>query len=1483
MNHSNTNQLQHTRRGNSLILVTAILVLLVIIASAYITRVQGTRITGASQQYMQGREAIATNVANDLATSIAEALFARPFNYSAGAPERFLANTPRLPIPQDSVRHGPNLIDLNNGVRFNLGQNEVIPWTNWPDAGLPIFNPALPATDGRNRYPDGTVADPILADLGEYNPIGDPGTNDARWLADLEPQRFVLPGFDGLLGTADDITIFSHWRHMSYIAHANNGYRLCKDISDVTGAVTFANQSIGGGGVLTDLSLPVEQFLAIRPGGVGASAVSAAGLPCVPGNFFERFSRWFSSDPTQGYVNSFTDPEWIPPTFLQLSDLNGDGIKFNWNIGGVPQESMQSEFIRGTARNLVSRVLCDTDGDGFTDSYWFLAPTSIDRSVRTIVGVRVIDNNGMANVNVATRFVPSEDSTQFLPDSRTKGTTPADLAFVGHPTTPPIGFPQVANLNNYSVGFCDSPNHSVTIPGAAIDSVNYYLGTPSTNPLMYWQRHIQQVGLLVPTLGIGAWSPTQAQRMIWWLDVGVEGPYTPYPQSGFTPFTVADELELRMFHGNNNPWSFSRLEYALTATDSTANTLMHAGVQHEESSEYLDQRSNRGLVIDKRRLVTTYNATRNDLLPPWLWPSGRLPNELHWSQLNPTARQLAMQKVDLRAQSGNYNRDNFLNADDQTYLYQVLRRCLLDPDAVQSYYGITPTALISANRMAASLAANIKAYSDTDANAPLAEAVRIDLLPGQANPGGELRAYGMEKQPFLVEAMIGHVYHAGTQAINNHPSDDNGAPIQTGDWIVCGDSDHTTFVVVQLANPYDSPIVLSNSNPAIPMHEHFEVEVFGQSFDLSQLTGATTGPGAPQVVLPPATNGTPTTLTLVLMDDDLGGAAFEDTMARTLGLDQNNIIYIDVEPFGVWSTDRARYDAGLGAQAATTDGVQLVRVVADPFKPGGGVARVVIDRFDPPPPPVGSPPPAPGAQPAFRAAVTRLNNTEPSGDCSNEPGDGVDWPGVINVTAGANPASRYWAQWAHVKRAWGIRPEMKWHNPRYIFASHEVTTGEEIFALDSASPQPRFTFGSDPAFPARFNHDNNANGYPDKDFAGGNENLEFALQMLQKDGEFEQVGELLNVFGVSHELLITNSNGYEKTVTTFAEAMQAEVQRLGNSPLAERVRVGRLNPYSPKSVMNGSPLAVMPSGVLPQVIPPALPAAMRVLEAFTLDGPGVNPVPAPPPPPAVQIPPAFRLAHAFTGLPVHGLININTAPVEVLRMLPFANRIIHADSSGASGLNLSDMPRSALAEAIVQARELYNGNDSPVNGLRTGFPKGPDYTDRRTSATGAGFMRGGRGFAVKGELLTLNEEGTGNIVEFNNLSVDQKTWSFELAADEPFKIISGLAGVESSYISTDVTLPNAPDAKEGDGAAADAEEHNLLFAGMSNLITTTSDTFTVYFRVRSFRQNPQSGVWDATDPEYIIDDSRYVMLVDRSRVNSPADKPRIIYLEKLPN
>ena len=109
--------------------------------------------------------------------------------------------------------------------------------------------------------------------------------------------------------------------------------------------------------------------------------------------------------------------------------------------------------------------------------------------------------------------------------------------------------------------------------------------------------------------------------------------------------------------------------------------------------------------------------------------------------------------------------------------------------------------------------------------------------------------------------------------------------------------------------------------------------------------------------------------------------------------------------------------------------------------------------------------------------------------------------------------------------------------------------------------------------------------------------------------------------------------------------------------------------------------------------------------------------------------------------------------------------------------------------------------------------------------------------------------------------------------------------VAGAHLSTDVNAVDYYTVNDliGDGVSGDAEEMNLLQSGISNLITTNSDVFTVHMRIRTFKRNPVTGIWDATDIEQIVDDSRYVMLVDRSNVNIPSDKPKILYFEKLPN
>ena len=346
----------------------------------------------------------------------------------------------------------------------------------------------------------------------------------------------------------------------------------------------------------------------------------------------------------------------------------------------------------------------------------------------------------------------------------------------------------------------------------------------------------------------------------------------------------------------------------------------------------------------------------------------------------------------------------------------------------------------------------------------------------------------------------------------------------------------------------------------------------------------------------------------------------------------------------------------------------------------------------------------------------------------------------------------------------------------------------------------------------------------------------------------------------------------------------------------------------------------------------------------------------------------------FSGRLTPGMINLNTAMIEVMRALPHWYRLYHQtglteDPSGIPlGLNGRELvpPRVLLAEAVVQYRDRLSGLGSeegldrdldniadnpgaitspsvtwPVTPALAGTPnylvRGlgfelDDEVDFDTlTADGVALTdaerwdrslpRGERGLASAAEILLMNRPGSDLLDPAGTLIREPGDgWRADFASRRPFRsdlFADALAapadaldgnpalprldpidhpttpgGVSntvaaSTLISTDVL--EAPPINEGnvderpsdDRVAQDIEESHLLFSGASNLVTTRSDVFTVYFTIRSFTQSP-NGVWDATNQEQIIDERRYVMLVDRSNVDQPGDRPRIVYLERLP-
>jgi hypothetical protein len=670
------------RRGNTLVLVAAVLALLVIIATAYMSRTQSQRTVSVAQQSASMRSESVEAVAEKLAFEVAQSLFARPVDpndpamYDDNNDLRFPAssNFPRLRIPSNARRYG---VDPN--FPFNFAPYHTVPYTNWPtpetlwwvygislDAAIENL-PAGPGNPGIEPNAIPGIQNTALA--FESNQMGNPGFGDLRWLADAEPMRWVLPN-----GTVS----FSHWRKLTNIAAPNNTWRVIGDISNVDRSI------------ITDLTIPIEQWPAVFrpnreatiPPAPNPATISRAGdtsfrsIHLVPGGenmFLRQWAHWFGFDATNvadpfaqpadqpailGYLtaygrqgDAFGVPVWngMPSNLMRLRNLHGFMPENSWiDENGVPQDRPESEFIFGTARHTVSRIMADTTGDGYTDAFWFDPGLPPRDGVRQIVAVRIEDNSSRLNAGVATRFLPwDEDGVEY----KTRGHHPSDIALVGELSNPPGA---IFNNNTveslmgptFNVGFYDTLYNWMTINSQSgpvlVSGRQDYRRSASpgaTTPFQLWQRHVAAVGLVNPD-GDLIVAPTIADRQDYWRRSGRHGltyqPYSPYRQ-----FSLADDLELRMFHGNNYSWIFSDFERSSHPTADQSPGFLRAAMKgRQEQLEYRlgenqpGQLTNRELVLDNRRKVTLYSGARNDQLPPWLWWENRYVRGWNLDQLN---------------------------------------------------------------------------------------------------------------------------------------------------------------------------------------------------------------------------------------------------------------------------------------------------------------------------------------------------------------------------------------------------------------------------------------------------------------------------------------------------------------------------------------------------------------------------------------------------------------------------------------------------------------------------------------------------------------------------------------------------------------------------------------------------------------------------------------------------------------------------------
>jgi len=603
------------RRGNALILVVGILVLLVLVATAFITKTQSGRATAVAQRDSARITDRADTIHREIADEIAIALFPRTlastFEASANS-----ANARRVAPSLDTPRYG-----LDPLYPFNFAPYEVVPWTNPPD--------------------DSTING--IPPLGPDNPLGGPSFGDSRWLRDTEPQRADVVDLIGQgVGSwsfADGTPeTFTHWRHLTNLSRSGNAWRIVKDISNITGngQLSFVPP------VVSNLDIPVEQWPVRRPQRVdsgywqGTGMSEQGGFPMYPALLPEitggsdNFNLWQQWNTIDGWAAAQVDLKLLPQNFLDLSDLDGDGIHNEESNGERPSDA----FISGSNRWHTERWITDTDGDGFTDALWHLIPQTLGPDTKQIVAVSITDNSALGNVNVATQFQRSDyyNSADYHGEA-TKGHTPADLALVG----------QNDHWGAYSwrVGFMDNIANS---PGNTLmngqEWISYYQIGTNNGVEVDWDtdqwRESVHVSLL-DELGIEVdedyenpafndttnnLNPTDdiysRYGRLWYWQLAGRKPFEA--TDGFSPFTRSDEMELRIAEGNNYQAVASRFERSINEIVSGNDKQFlrsHYATRHE-ASEYRDQLDNRQLLFDNRRKLTMFSGARNDLLPPWL-------------------------------------------------------------------------------------------------------------------------------------------------------------------------------------------------------------------------------------------------------------------------------------------------------------------------------------------------------------------------------------------------------------------------------------------------------------------------------------------------------------------------------------------------------------------------------------------------------------------------------------------------------------------------------------------------------------------------------------------------------------------------------------------------------------------------------------------------------------------------------------------------
>ncbi|MEM8834665.1 MAG: hypothetical protein AAGD00_02480 [Planctomycetota bacterium] len=332
-------------------------------------------------------------------------------------------------------------------------------------------------------------------------------------------------------------------------------------------------------------------------------------------------------------------------------------------------------------------------------------------------------------------------------------------------------------------------------------------------------------------------------------------------------------------------------------------------------------------------------------------------------------------------------------------------------------------------------------------------------------------------------------------------------------------------------------------------------------------------------------------------------------------------------------------------------------------------------------------------------------------------------------------------------------------------------------------------------------------------------------------------------------------------------------------------------------------------------------------------------------PDSMAVPLATRVFDPFTALPstayannsvAHGVININTAPRQVLETLPLLVPLGDIQGAGAGTTSVLPATSYGIDQGFMNTAPAGNALAEPGPDNRALLIR--EYRDREHNPLSMFNIVAGTGGITRAEFTNINGlrggrqstrfgNGTGErpgITSLGELSILGQWEDLDASSPttvQPHPVGTGTGGNPGMMALADRDLPSgrqtfgspldlynptvSPNADgsgptENDGAgyviaendpADDVEERLAIFRAISNVVSTRSDVYLAWFVLRGYDPRDVesvnlsgTGTADAMqdpffEPAY---ESRWLVLYDRSNVRKPTDRPRVLMQVEVP-